>query len=351
MKKGVLLINLGTPDNPSIPAVRRYLKEFLMDHRVIDIPWLVRFVLVYGFISPFRTRQSAKAYQAIWTENGSPLLANSMALQQALSKRLALEGETTNDVVALGMRYGKPSIQDAILELQHQKVDHLTILPLFPQYASASTGSALEATLKILAKKNTIPHVRIIRDFYTIPGYIDAYADLIQKNIPDKSFESIDQILFSYHGLPERQIKKTRCQASCIQLNRSTPCNAIGVHNMHTDCYRTQCYETTRLIAQKLALRDDQYQVCFQSRLGRTPWIKPYTDEVLIDLANQGVRNIAIVCPSFVSDCLETLEEINIRARKQWQALGGQNFVFIPCLNTHPMWVQGLAQEIRQEQT
>ncbi len=311
-----------------------------MDPRVIDIPWLARFILVYGLIAPFRSRKSAKAYQQIWTETGSPLLANSVALQKALSK--TLEGLSEDYVVALGMRYGEPSIQSALQALQEQKVDHLTIIPLFPQYASASTGSALEATLKILATQNTIPNIRVIRDFYTMPGYIDAYADLIAQHIQDKP---IDRILFSYHGLPERQIKKTRCQASCIQSNPSNPCKQMN--NSNSDCYRAQCYETTRLIAEKLSLREDQYQVCFQSRLGRTPWIKPYTDEVLVTLYKQGIRNLAVVCPSFVSDCLETLEEINIRARTQWQDLGGETFISVPCINTHSMWIEGLAQKIR----
>ncbi|MBP6103576.1 MAG: ferrochelatase [Gammaproteobacteria bacterium] len=337
MKRGILLINLGTPAAPTTPAVRRYLEQFLMDPRVIDIPWLFRFLLVYGVIGPLRSKKSAAAYQAIWTEAGSPLLVHSLTLQQALSARLG-----SDFVVSLGMRYGQPSIQEALRVLQHQKVDHLTIIPLFPQYASASTGSALEATLNILATQNTIPNIRVIRDFYSLPGYIDAYADLIQQHIQDKP---IDRILFSYHGLPERQIKKTRCQASCLQSNTSNPCKNMDKSN--SDCYRAQCYETTRLIAQKLALRSDQYQVCFQSRLGRTPWIKPYTDQVLIDLSKQRVRNIAVVCPSFVSDCLETLEEINIRARTQWQALGGDSFVFIPCINSHPIWVEALAQSIR----
>jgi protoporphyrin/coproporphyrin ferrochelatase len=339
MKKGILLINLGTPDHPNTPSVRRYLQEFLIDPRVIDIPWLLRFLLVYGVIGPLRSKKSAAAYQAIWTESGSPLLVNSIALQKALSK--TLEGLNEDYVVALGMRYGNPSIQSALQALKDQKVDHITIIPLFPQYASASSGSALEATLERLARQNTIPNIRVIRDFYHLPGYIDAYTDLIQQHIQDKS---IDRILFSYHGLPERQIKKTRCQASCVLSNASGPCKRMDSSN--SDCYRAQCYETTRLIAEKLGLRADQYQICFQSRLGRTPWIKPYTDQVLIDLSKQRVRNIAVVCPSFVSDCLETLEEINIRAREQWQALGGERFVCVPCINTHPMWVAGLAQRV-----
>ncbi len=316
MKKGVLLLNLGTPDNPHTPAVCRYLKAFLMDPRVIDIPWVLRFALVYGLIIPFRAPKSAKAYQSILTETGSPLLTNSLALKAALSETLGADF-----VVALGMRYGKPSIQSALEALQNQKIDHLTIIPLFPQYASSATGSALETCLKTIASQNTIPNIRVIRDFYNMPGYIDTYADLIQQNMPNKSFKSIDRILFSYHGLPER----------------------------HSDShdYQKQCYETTRLIAQKLGLRAEQYQVCFQSRLGRTPWIKPYTDQLLIDLSKQGVRTIAIVCPSFVGDCLETLEEINIRAREQWQSLRGKTFVFVPCVNTHPMWVEGLVQKIR----
>lgn len=340
MTHGVLLINLGTPCDPSPAAVRHYLQTFLSDPRVVDIPRLLRLILVYGVIGPFRARHSAKAYQSIWTEAGSPLLVHSKALAQALSQTLGSAFK-----VVLGMRYGEPSLQQAITDLAKHPVDRLTILPLFPQYASASTGSALEATLKILARQTSIPHIRVIRDFYDLPAYIEAYATVIQNSIQG---QALDQILFSYHGLPERQIRKTRCAAGCIQSpgSASSPCKAIDDSNR--DCYRAQCYETTRLLAEKLGLKPDHYQIGFQSRLGRTPWIKPYTDEVLVDLRRQGFKDIAVVCPSFVSDCLETLEEITIRAREQWTALGGHTLISIPCLNHHPQWVEGLAAWIRK---
>lgn len=325
---GILLINLGTPDDNTPASVYRYLKHFLNDPRVIDLPKLVRSVLINGLIIPKRYKKSAAAYQAIWTEQGSPLLLNSLALTKALSLTLG------NDFhVELGMRYGKPSIASALDKLSH--CDKIAIIPLFPQYASAANGSAIEECLRILGSQWNVPDIHIQKDFYQNPDFIAAYADVIQKSLNTKP---VDQILFSYHGLPERHITKSACTAPCDKTNA---CPSMNTNN--TYCYRAQCYETTRLIAEKLQLQPTQYQVSFQSRLGRTPWIKPYTDLVLPDLYQQNHRNIAVVCPSFVSDCLETLEEIDIRAREQWKQLGGNEFTFIPCINDHPRWVLGLA--------
>lgn len=318
-KKGVLLINLGTPDNCDPKSVRRYLKQFLNDSRVIDLPGLVRWFLVNWLIIPRRYKKSAAAYQQIWLEGGSPLLVNSQATKEALALELGAEYQ-----VELGVRYGNPSIQTAVEKLK--ACDNLMVLPLFPQYATASTGSAIaefqNIISKITLKERNMPEIRIQEDFYQHPEFIAAYADVIQKhianNIQDKKF---DMLLFSYHGLPERQLDKTRC-------------------------YRTQCYVTSDLIANVLGLSQSQYRVSFQSRLGRTPWIKPYTDLILAEFIQQGIKNIAVVCPSFVTDCLETLEEINIRAREQWQLLGGGEFTFIPCLNTEARWIRGLVEMV-----
>jgi ferrochelatase len=324
-KKGVLLINLGTPDNCDPKSVRRYLKQFLNDPMVIDLPSIVRWFLVNCLIIPRRYKNSAEAYQKIWLkEAGSPLLVYSEAMKEALSIELG-----TGYHVELGMRYGNPSIQTALEKLQG--CDTLRVLPLFPQYATASTGSAIAHFLNIAAQSSSktfksskqwgTSEIRLQEDFHQHPGFIAAYADIIQKytqaHIKNKK---LDMILFSYHGIPIRQLQKS------------------------PRCYRTQCLATSDALANRLGLSSIQYRVSFQSRLGRTPWIKPYTDLVLPELIQQGIRNIAIVCPSFVADCLETLEEINIRAREQWQALGGNNFIFIPCLNTEPLWIKAMAE-------
>lgn len=330
MKRGILLINLGTPDDATTPAVRRYLKEFLHDPRVIDIPAIWRWVLVNVLILPFRSKKSAHAYQKIWLpKHGSPLLKNMQDLTHALQEKLS-----TSYQVDFAMRYGHPDIETVLK--QFKDCASLRIIPLFPQYASASTGSAIEKTVKFLTERWNIPDISIQRDFYNDAGFIKAYAETIQHTLADKK---VDMLFFSYHGLPERHINKSECQAHCDHVNACPP-----VVDANRFCYRAQCYETTRLIAETLKLPAEKYTVGFQSRLGRTPWIKPYTDLVLPELIKKGVKNIAVVCPSFVSDCLETLEEVNIRIREQWQKLGGGEFTFVPCLNASNTWVDALAK-------
>jgi ferrochelatase len=328
-KKGVLLINLGTPDNSDPASVRRYLKEFLNDPRVIDLPNYIRWGLVNLIILPLRYKKSALAYKQIWQPAGSPLLVNSRRLTAALSTKLG-----TDYQVELGMRYGNPSIPTALNALQH--CDSLQLLPLFPQYSAAATGSAIEKSLYHLTQQWNIPTLVSQKDFYQHPGFITAYANMIKNSIHD---QAVDLLLFSYHGLPERHINKSDCQATCNHLDA---CPLIKESNLY--CYRAQCYTTSRLLAEQLKITPDQYQVSFQSRLGQIPWIKPYTDKLLSILRQKGVNNIAVACPSFVVDCLETLEEINIRARKQWTSLGGNQFTFIPCLNDSTLWVQTLAE-------
>lgn len=317
--KGLLLLNLGTPLHADLKHVRQYLKEFLMDKRVIDLPYWLRFLLVYGYILPFRAPKTQKAYAAIWTAEGSPLRVYSLALEAAVGKALG-----TDYTVALGMRYGKPSIASALAKLKH--CASIQILALFPQYASASSGSALEKTLSLLSKNKQVKNLQIIREFYQEPAYIKAYANHIQKQLQHymcsrPAGEQNHYFVLSYHGLPERQ----------NNLNAEPYLN-----------YKSQCEETSRLLAETLGINTDHYLTCFQSRLGRLPWIKPYTDEVLPALRAKGIQHIAIACPSFVCDCLETLEEINIRARKQWETLGGKSFVFIPALNADPAWISAM---------
>lgn len=330
-KKGVLLINLGTPDYPDIKSVRRYLKEFLSDPRVIDLPSIMRWILVNAIILPFRPKQSAAAYQKVWLVQGSPLLVHMQHLKEALTVALG-----SGYQIEFGMRYGSPGIQQALAKLSH--CADLYVLPLFPQYSSAATGSAVAKLMRILESRWNMPELIIKRDFYDDPGFISAYASVIKNNIKDKK---IDLILFSYHGLPERHVRKSDCQAVCDHKNA---CPGMGADNRY--CYRAQCFATSKLLADALALKVNEYQTSFQSRLGRTPWIKPYTDLLLPELIQQGIKNIAVVCPSFVCDCLETLEEIGIRAREQWRGLGGGELILIPCLNNDPVWVESLVKLI-----
>lgn len=323
MKYGLLLTNLGTPGSPDKPAVRRYLAEFLADKRVITLPAPLRYLLLYGFILPFRPKKTAEAYQAIWTDKGSPLRFHSEALRDALQHQL---GERCK--VALGMRYGRPGIEQALLELE--ACEHIIVLPLFPQYSSAATGSSLAYIMSLLEKKNIIPSLKVIRDFHQHPAFIQAQAELIKPFITNH-----EMILFSYHGVPENQILIGPCKTLCKKSCTNDSSNNHG-------CYRAQCLRTTSALATHLGLKDTQYRTSFQSRLGKTVWIKPYTDKILEDMAALGIKNLAIACPSFVADCLETLEEIGIQAKEQWQALGGERLTLIPCLNANKEWVKAV---------
>ena len=330
MKTGVLLINLGTPDSPTTKDVRIYLREFLSDPYVIDIHPLARSLLLNLIILPTRPKKSALAYQNIWTAQGSPLLINSEILASNAQQLLLDDYQ-----VALGMRYGQPSIKQAIEQLK--TCQRLIILPLFPQYSLAATETALVRAQTLAAETWSSENIKIIKDFYRFPSFITAQAGLIYKYLGTRQ---IEQIIFSYHGLPERQVKKI-CRAT--HCNMSAACPEISIDNQN--CYRAQCFATSRALAEQLNLKRTQYITTFQSRLGRTPWIKPYTDRALEKLAKQGVKNIAIACPSFVVDCLETLEEIGIRAREQWHELGGENLYLIPCLNTNAVWLVDLLKK------
>ncbi|MDP3705201.1 MAG: ferrochelatase [Legionellaceae bacterium] len=330
MTKGLLLINLGTPDNPNTTSVRQYLREFLADKRVIDLPLPLRYALLYGFILPTRTRQTIEAYQSIWTEQGSPLRYHSTQLCHTLQKEL---GEDYR--VVIGMRYGNPSLLDALHSLR--TCEHITVLPLYPQYSSAATGSSIEYVLKAIASQTVFPSLNIIRDFHQHPGFIQAQAHLIKPYLTDH-----DHLVLSYHGLPERHLQQSGCQKVCIEA-----CPSTTERSTNQSCYRAQCYQTTASIAHALDLKLTFYNTGFQSRLGRTPWIKPYTDALLLELINRGITRLAIACPSFVADCLETLEEIGIRARAQWQQLGGKQLTLIPCLNDHELWIKAIIEGIK----
>jgi len=336
--KGVLLLQLGTPDDPSPSAVRRYLREFLFDPMVLDIHPIARWALLNLIILPRRPAQSAAAYQQIWTEAGSPLRIHSEDLAVALGVRLG-----QNYKVALGMRYGTGSIGEALTELDEAGVDEIVVLPLYPQYAMSSTGTALAKLYEGASERAIVPPLQVLPDFYAHPGYLDTVSAMIDTHRQD--FQP-DHILFSYHGLPERHVRKSdRSGAHC--LADASCCDRITQANR--SCYRAQCYATTRGIAERLQIDPSGYSQGFQSRLGRTPWIKPYTDEIIPKLLEQGVRRLLVSCPSFVSDCLETLEEIGIRAKEEFIEAGGEDFRLVPCLNSAPQWVDVVAQMIENE--
>lgn len=296
---GILLLNLGTPDAPDARSVGKYLRQFLLDPKVITLPAILRWALVCGVIVPFRAKKSARAYQEIWQEEGSPLLINSRKFAANLAKDFH---------IALGMRYGNPSIACAVEELGD--VDRIIIFPMFPQYSTAATGSAIGEAIRVILSKQNVPEIEVIKDFYQEPNYIKALSESISPYITN----NFEYLLTSYHGLPQK---------------------VAGLYPQH-------CYKTSELLANKLGLRSEQWGVSFQSRLGRLPWVRPYTDEVLPELYAKGVKNLLMASPSFVADCLESLEEINIGIREQWLELGGKSFEFVPCLNARAEWAKDL---------
>lgn len=337
--KGVLLVNLGTPDAPEPGPVRRYLREFLWDPRVIDIPWLARFLLLNLIILPFRPKKSAAAYASIWSHDGlkgSPLLAHSKALQEKVQAILGPEY-----VVSLGMRYGNPSLLSAVNELEKAGATSFTCLPLFPQYSSAATGSAMEEVMRVVMGRWNVPGIHLLGAFYQDPRFLDAFAEVSKPQLD--AFQP-DFVVLSYHGVPERHMQKSdptgqHCLKSANCCVRIVPANRF--------CYRAQCYATTRGLVERLGLEVGTFETTFQSRLGRTPWIKPYTDEFLPELAKKGVRRVAVLCPAFVADCLETIEEIGDRARADWKAVGGEELTLVTSLNSHDVWAKAVADMVR----
>lgn len=330
--RGLLLVNLGTPDAPSTPEVRAYLREFLMDPRVLDVPLVKRGFIVNAFILPSRPRMSAEAYRKIWTERGSPLLVHGRDLVEKLSG--ALEPGVQ---VELAMRYGSPSIAAALDRFRESGVDRITVFPLFPQYSSSAWGSAIEKVFVEAARRWNVPFLQVIPPFYDHPAFLDAFAaiarDAIEKHDPQK-------VLMSFHGLPERQIRKSDESGGRHCLQSGSCCDRITQVNRH--CYRAQCFVTARGIAGRLGLSEGQWEVAFQSRLGREPWIRPYTDETIVRYAAAGVKRVAVICPAFVADCLETLEEIGLRAREDFRSHGGDDLCLVPSLNSDDCWVKAV---------
>jgi protoporphyrin/coproporphyrin ferrochelatase len=323
---------LGTPDDPSPSSVRRYLREFLSDPRVLDINPIGRWALLNLIILPTRPRKSAAAYRQIWDQRGSPLLAHSRDLVDAVRARLG-----DGWVVELGMRYQRPSIATALQALRAAGADSVVVFPLYPQYAASSTGSSAEEVFRVASREWVTPTLSFVEPFYDDPHFIDAFA---AQGAPVLEAQRPDHVLMSFHGLPERHMHKADATGKHC-LASAGCCDKIVPANRH--CYRAQCYATARALATRLALADGAWSVSFQSRLGRTPWIRPYTDVVLPQLAAAGKKRVVVFCPAFVADCLETLEEIGIEGRALFTAAGGRDFHMIPCLNEHPRWIAALA--------
>jgi protoporphyrin/coproporphyrin ferrochelatase len=346
--KGVLIINVGTPDTAEAKSVKPYLKEFLMDPYIIDIPFLLRWILVNILIVPRRASQSAEAYAEIWSPEGSPLRIYLEELRAGLMKNLnALTSSASQEVsdqdmvcVEGAMRYGNPSIPKALLRLQEKGVKEILIVPLYPQYSLAATHTSVEKVKCEVLKMNYEVNLKVFPPFYAKKEFVDSFVKVTEEAIREKEF---DFTLFSFHGLPERQIKKTDPYGNHC-LKREDCCSMISEKNL--TCYRAQSYATAHAIARGLKLNSKQYSVSFQSRLGRTPWIRPYTDKVLEELAQKGVKRLAVVCPAFVADCLETLEEIQIRGKEDFVKAGGEELYLVPSLNAEPIWIEGLSQMI-----
>lgn len=332
---GVLLLQLGTPDSTDVADVRRYLREFLSDPRVLDMPAPIRWILLNAVILPFRPRRSAEAYEKIWTDRGSPLTNHTEELVSKLASELG-DGYR----VTYGMRYRKPSIRSAVEWLEKEGCRRIVVLPQFPQYAAASTGSAVEEALRVVSDRNNVPDVCCWGDFYDDPGFLDAAAGVAAPILEE--FRP-DHVVFSYHGLPEKQIRNgDNTGRWCLQDG----CCA-RVAEVNRFCYRAQCHETTRRLAERLDLPEQITSTTFQSRLKGQKWIEPYTDHRLPELAASGVRRLAVLTPSFAADCLETLEEIGIRGRNQWEDLGGADFCLVPCVNADDRWVAALAGMVK----
>ena len=333
-KYGVLLLNLGTPDSPETSDVRKYLREFLMDRRVIDIPAINRFFLINLIIAPFRAPKSAKIYKELWTKEGSPLKTTSIKVEKLLQDSLGVDYH-----VVLGMRYQNPSIEVALKKLENVGLEKIIIIPLYPQYASASTGSSHEEVMRIIKNWEIIPELRFLSEYSGNEQMVNIFAKLGRKYMAERKY---DHFLFSYHGLPERQILKGSCNNYC---KLSTCCNSFNQYNRF--CYRAQCFNTSRLLAKALNLSEKEYTVSFQSRLGKTPWIKPYTDNTIKDLVKDGKLNVLCFSPSFVADCLETTIEIGEEYKELFEKEGGKHWQLVESLNTDPEWIDCLATMVK----
>lgn len=333
-RKGVLVVNLGTPDSPGRYDVYKYLKQFLTDKRVIDIPWVFRNLLVRGFIAPFRSGSSAKLYKELWTEQGSPLKVYGESIIQKLKQKLGDEY-----VVELAMRYQNPSLPSAIDKLLAANVSEIIVFPMFPHYASASTGSVHEEVMDLIKKELAIPSIKMINSYHDNEKMLNVFV----KNARQFDLDSYDHVIFSFHGVPQSQMKKTdRCN-HC--LKSADCCQSISEVNQF--CYSAQCHDTAFLLADKLGLKKEDYTICFQSRLGPDPWIQPYTIKVIEELAANGAKRILAFSPAFVADCLETTIEISDEYQEEFEEWGGEKIDLVPSLNDDPEWVDAICEMIQ----
>lgn len=328
--KALLLVNLGTPDSPDKKAVKKYLREFLNDPRVIDFPTLKRTLLVNGIIIPARAGNSTEIYKEVWTEKGSPLLYHTADL----SAKMQIEMGDDWDVY-FGMRYQSPSLDSVMSIIEGKAYSELVIVPLYPQYASSSTGSTSQKMMEIISKWEVIPTFRMINSFFEKEEFINVLAENGAKHDVNK----FDHVLFSYHGLPERHIQKSCKIDGCTYESCINNCDSNSMY-----CYRSACYETTRQTVKKLGLKEGEYSVAFQSRLGKDPWIQPFSDVVIADLAKKGVKNMLVFSPAFVADCLETIVEIGTEYQEIFKKHGGETIQLVESMNSSDNWVKALKQ-------
>ena len=334
--RAVLLANLGSPERADESAVRNYLDQFLMDPYVIQLPWLLRRLIVSFFVLPSRPKQSAKAYQSIWMTEGSPLIVLSNCLQQSLQQRLDIP-------VSIAMRYGKPSIENQLVKLaENSAITEVFFIPLYPHYADSTVTTSIEEARRVIKKHQLEIQLKVLPPFYQQNDYIN----LLVENAKSYIGEDFEHLLFSYHGLPESHIRKADPTGQhCL---KAADCCTIP-SPAHESCYRHQAFKTTQCFVEQLGLSNQQYSIAFQSRLGRAKWLNPSTEDKISELAAKGIKRLTVLCPSFVTDCLETLEEIDIRAKKLFIEAGGETLTLIPCLNDSPAWVELLANWCQQD--
>lgn len=334
-KKGIILINLGSPDSTEEKDLKKYLDEFLMDERVIDKPWLLRALLVKGIIVPFRAAKSAEAYKKIWTDEGSPLIVFTKRLQKALQQRI-------EEPVEVAMRYGNPTAEEAYSSLLKKApgLEEVVILPLYPHYAMSSYETAVEEMKKVHKEKNYNFRLSFVPPFYNDQEYIKALSENVRSYLTN----DFDHILFSFHGVPGRHIRKSDITGQhCLVTDTCCETDSPA----HAFCYRHQVRTTTRLVGEELGLPANKFSISFQSRLGKG-WLTPFTDFRLADMPKEGIKNLLVLCPAFVSDCLETLEEIAMRGKEIFMEAGGESFAMIPCLNTNPLWVDAVESLVKR---
>lgn len=333
-KHAVILLNLGSPDSTAVADVRNYLEEFLLDERVINKSPLVRNLVVRCFILPTRPQKSAEAYAKVWTDEGSPLVVTTQ-------KQQALLQEAVDCHVEIGMRYGNPSTDNAVKNIKHAGITRLLIFPLYPHYAMSSYETAVVRIMEAIAAQAPEIKTTLVQPYFQDPNYIDALVQSAQPYLED----DFDKLLFSFHGIPESHLRQSDpSHAHCL----TTPDCCATCHPAHATCYRHQCITTAHLFKAKAGIPDDKFMISFQSRLGREPWLTPYTDKVLEDLPGQGVKRLKVICPAFISDCLETLEEIAQEGKAIFTEAGGESFTQIPCLNDHPAWINYMQQQVQQ---